>query len=161
MSDIHIINVQEIENLIPTKLFEDIVKGNEERRSFVNWINVLEKREFQSRLFIDVKKGFSLKKMINNEKVTNKPEAIKYWGNVFKSELNSCEVFQSGTCIDAPCRCVIISGMGDPLPEVIDNIEKLSSQKLEETSRSNPEINEKWEELSEKFLYWFCADDPI
>lgn len=152
--DVYEIPAHEIENLIPTNIYEEIIHGNKERAKLVIWMEKLEKRDPESRLYIDIKKGFSFR-----DHIASLPRK-EYWGRILHTDLMNCEVIRSGNCVSEACNCIIIPGIGDPLPEIIEHIGKLTSQKLVEASRSNPEISQIWDDLGERFLYWFCAEEP-
>lgn len=155
LCDCFVIQAREIENIIPTVILEEIINGDKNRGAFVAWVGKLEKTNPTSRLFVDLKDGFSFQKIVHS----NNNDYIDYWKTVFKMELSNCNLVKTGNCQkNRRCRCIVIPGMGDHvLPNVLDSLEGLSPNKLQEASKSNPEIFMLWEQLGELLMYWFCA----
>ncbi len=155
LSDVWIINAQEIENLIPTSIYEEIINGNMERSSFIKWLKSIENINPKSRLFVDIKNGFSFLKILNKSKTDT------FWVNILKDDLDECDFLTNGQCFPDSCECCYkIPGLGDPLPEVISYIDKISPHKFAESCQRNRELVKLWDEISELFFYWFCADEP-
>lgn len=145
---------REIENIIPTNILMDICEGNQERINFITWLQFLEAVNLDSRLFINVKDGFSFREIINSaDDIKN-----NYWIRIFSDRLKNCYYMQGFECFANGCSCVDFSGMGPAtLINVIEKINSLTPQKMNEAGKNNPALYRLWNIIGDVCVSWFCA----
>ena len=149
-----IIDALEIENIIPTIFLKEISNHDQQRGKIVDFIIELERKNYSSRLYIDIKNGFSNKNILDGNLRKN-----TYWGKILKFKKSRCEYLISGDCTNHHYCIFFMPGMGDhALSQIITIITNMSPQKLYEACRSNKAIRAEWDKAGEMMFYWFCAD---
>ncbi|NMG59346.1 hypothetical protein E1H12_12675 [Geitlerinema sp. P-1104] len=147
-----IIDVHEIENLIPTDLIRSVISN----RRTIDSIKILDKHYPEARLFLDLKKGLKLVEILDQG---GKEKFCEYWRNVIQETGLYCNEF----CTDLPncsskdkCTCTIFEG-NITLRKVIKHLqnENLSDHKLKEMLDKN--LEKKWCEIGSLVWAWCCG----
>lgn len=150
----HFIDACEIENIIPTTYLIEMSSKNRTCNEFIEFIIFLDEQSPESRLYLDIKKGFFIEDYLYGN-----PLRTEYWKNALKNKNNSCVFTISGNCINHRNCFFELQGLGvNVLTKVNEIIEKIPSRKLYESCISNEKIRFIWDKLGEEMFCWFCSD---
>lgn len=154
---VHVINVREIETLLPLKNIEEIlsIQGVADEIEAFDEIKAFSLVNTDFRKFFDHKEGLSLKEAI---------ELDTKYGNFWLDTLSSNKRFSSMSCLQNKicyeCEsCPKVSGFGDKiLKKVVDQLENLHLRNLEVDASLLPN----WESIGELMMSWGCTPNiPI
>lgn len=160
------LDCHEIENLIPSKIFEILVHDDyaldPNKEKWLQGFKELEKSCVpQAKLYLDLKKGLKLYEM----KDGNSSHFFRYW-NPIVSSIESLKLDDSKQCSCSTknsCSCFIFFGMGEmKLSYVIDflNTSKGNIAIKDSVIDSLNELAETktlWHEISEQVWAWCCG----
>jgi hypothetical protein len=148
-----IIEVREIENLIPTAMFNEV--SNPERIRCIDFLEELEKSNIaEARKFIDLKEGLKGKEyyrlLSENQTFFNQ---IQYVEGIKISK--NCKKYQS--CMGSQsCTCILMYSLGDKILEaVISNLEEKSIPKISEMV--SDALKPYWQEYGNLVVSWCCG----
>jgi hypothetical protein len=148
---VNVINVREVETLLPLKNIEDILveQKNVSQIDALDEVKGFNLANPSFRTFFDHKDGFTLKDVIELD--------VKY-GDFWLDILSSNKRFSSMNCLkNKLCHgcnnCPEITGFGDKILKKVD--EKLSKVHLRKLS-IDPDILPHWKSIGELMLGWGC-----
>ena len=164
LCELIVLSARAVENIIPTRMYEQAVWGDNARMAGVLFLEDLESSEFtDARLYLDVKGGLRLGEILHA------PEASafrEYWGPVAARAQATARDVDPG-CWSEPkcncprdCCCVVAHGMGESILEhVTDFLESKSNHKKAEMVREP--LKEKWESIGEVIVAWCCGSSRL
>ncbi|MCP4105818.1 MAG: hypothetical protein GY749_09820 [Desulfobacteraceae bacterium] len=157
-----VIEVREIENLIPTAMFSKV--SNPDRIKCIEFLEQLEKSPIaEARKFIDLKNGLKGKEYYDCYDHNS-----GYWSNLLNTVrsvqssdglINECRDNQ--TCKSPKnCTCSITRGLGEKISEaVVKMLEEESGLKVSEMV--DDALKPYWQEYGELVVAWCCGDMPM
>lgn len=160
LSHFVIINAREIENLIPIKVLEDLVQGNDQRSKALQFVESLNNsNSYEARLFADLKKGKVIKDII-------KGDCGLFWQEILLNLMpNSIQkqCLQDLECNSVDnCICRIDSGFGESLLhssiQWLDNNGN-NSRKL--SRMVEDAIKPEWESVGQEVFSWCFSLGPM
>ena len=156
--EIYELPVHEIENIIPLKMIKkyyDEAKGEEERNEVIDFLESLEKNDFEKSplAFFDMKNGISMKKWIEEESYK------QYWKNVLDDiQFEYCEEYEYDEKKEAYNPKYIINGFGSKL---LDKINEFWSENYDEIEFLRENVDEyvenTWEDIGALVYSYGCA----
>lgn len=154
--DFKILDIHEIECLLPFKLIEDhlVQCGNNSiKLQIFDWLLEVSKSDYNYKWFFDHKNGL----LINNAMEMDAAHG-DFWIEEVKKiygQINHCDV----QCIEKDCnrkKCLIVCGFGDGLSKrALEVFPSLSHVKIKEMLC--PNLFEKWVEIGKCIFNWTCA----
>ncbi len=160
-----ILDVREIENLIPISIYKKAVCHKEQKET----ITILEKLESSTipnirnaRKYLDIKKGLKLWRFFH---ASSSKEFLAYWKSVlvelkiqFVCTLPTSEEQCNGD--KDKCQCIAINGLGSQiLGEVIKALaEKIKRREEIVVCKS---LEEEWKNIGEMIISWCCGSPHI
>ena len=158
-----ILNVREIENLIPTFMYEQIREKSPERLNSVLSIQKLEQFSIiQAIKYIDIKKGTKLFGILNNK---NQQFFEDFWSDICNAHKDmNTNCLKDMKCLkteEIDCTCVLSHPFGDKVLEnVIDiHLEKMSPKNICE--EIDYELKDEWNRIGEIITAWCCGSSRI
>ena len=163
LSEFKIIDVREIENLIPTAMFDKVSDPNR-----IRCISFLEKLECSpiadARRFVDLKNGLKGREYFGL--LAHNADSAAYWQkffNTINSWINISESCLNNQACDKSksenCACIIMYGLGEHILEaVIEMLNKQSPQKISEMTAA---LKPYWQEYGELISAWCCGSNRI
>ncbi|MEC4853322.1 MAG: hypothetical protein SAJ12_20265, partial [Jaaginema sp. PMC 1079.18] len=165
ITQLHILEVREAENLIPYQLLSEITEGNRDREKFVFMLETIcASPSVEIAKFIDIKKGTNLKEIVKS----NNSNIEDFWrdkitGNRdFSSILNSwcwdnweCEKLNS-----RPCTCIVVPHFGE---STLENITNLCRNELPRhvACKVDQYLRSEWETIGQIIVDWCLAERPM
>ncbi|MCF3569183.1 hypothetical protein L2E69_15140 [Planktothrix agardhii 1806] len=163
---VFILDVHEIENLIPDSILIEICSKNKEREDAMKRIKTLQEISgYQIKHFLDIKQGTLMYKIFNS---TN-PKDQSFWENrileintILKCINNDC--LADWKCkIKNPknhCQCQISLGFGEhTLDNTIEYLEKIEPHKI--AREFNNDMKPEWEKIGQVVVDFCIAHSPI
>jgi hypothetical protein len=160
-----VINVREIENLMPTNCIRQLSAGDPNRMKCVNFLEQLEKTSIaEARKYLDIKKGLKLGEILQASSNTSFSKDWMNWLN-YISPLAikvSKQCLNNEVCMrDILCDCIITSGLGENiLKAVVELIEKPTKDKLTKqkiVEMVDQLLKPEWEHIGEILVAWSCG----
>jgi len=163
LCEFEIIEAREIENLIPTAMFDKVSDPNR-----IRCISFLEKLECSpiadARRFIDLKNGLKGRDYFGL--LSHNADSAAYWQkffNTINSWINISESCLNNQACDKSksenCACIIMYGLGEHILEaVIEMLNKQSPQKISEMTAA---LKPYWQEYGELISAWCCGSNRI
>jgi len=158
---VYILNVREIENLIPTSIYRDLFIEDQNKKNAIDFIEFIDNNHIDIRNYLDLKNGLKLCKVF---KENREGEFFKYWINcariiseTFNQNLYIC--LQNLVCSkteDKDCECYVTFGFGDNIIRKIED-KKYSSSDFHLAISSCVFLKEELESLGATITFWCCA----
>ena len=160
---IEILNVREIENLIPSLMYPEILNKRPERSKAVSSIQQLTQSSVSEAMkYIDIKRGTTLANILKDR---HKTDFFKFWSNICNNYqyLNN-ECLDNQKCFKAnnkECNCIITHPFGDNILEMIMDLclSKTSPKRIYE--EIDHELKSEWEKIGEIITSWCCGSSRI
>lgn len=155
----YIIKSREIENLIPNKIFKDIIK--DQRSKYVDFLINSEKNNIHDvKRYIDIKEKVEIKEIVSSENNEYKNFWIDIFNKLHKKNIKKINCFPDFVCDPNECNCVLFVGFGDKiLEQSVDYMEKMTPQKISECD--NEKCFEDWNNLGKFILSFCCGSESI
>jgi len=161
---VFILNVHEIENLIPNSILLEICSGNQQREDAMKRIKTLQEiRGSQIKHFLDIKEGTLMYKIFNS---TNPKDKLFWESHVL--EINTILKCINDDCLadwkcnksKSNCQCQISLGFGEhTLDNTIEYLEKIEPHKI--AREFNNDMKPEWEKIGQVVVDFCIAHSPI
>lgn len=149
---VKIIDVHEIESLIPLDTIESAISITEGRKKTLDFLKEMEKYDETIKFHFDHKKGLNIKKILELDALHG-----DYWVPVLKKNkiTKGVECIKLGRC---SCHepCVALDGLGDCLLENTINYIKRGNLKRYRP-KLNPAMENHWNDIGRLFFSWGCG----
>jgi hypothetical protein len=161
LCELIVLSSREVENIVPSRVYEEVVRDDPNRIGRALLIQELESSiDADAIYYLDIRSGIRLKRVLSKPRES---PYFKYWSQIidrFKChELNMTarECWESDRCLsEESCRCVMFPGLGDGiLEEVVEYLEHTSCQKIAEMVSGR--LKAEWEYLGETIIAWCCG----
>lgn len=160
--DVAIINVRELENLIPTGILDDLSRSNLLRGRMVEFIDMIEQSGKEDiRFYVDMKNGLKMKTVYRS----NSADPFRaYWLAriaLLKHNLHHISPDCFSRCLDCDeCKSIVCSGFGPSiLGEATEEFNKMSARGF--TRKIGEIVKEEWEIIGAKIVSWCCGSVPM
>lgn len=163
LCDIYILNVREIENLIPSSVYREVYVDDVNKLTAINFIETIDNSPYNEiRKYLDIKEGLKLYKILIEEP---QKEFRKYWlsfAQSFRDKLPS----ECYTCLDnevcsqgcsKKCQCYITFGFGNNIVKKVED--KYLNKDISIFISDN--VRDEWEKLGSVITFWCCASSQI
>ncbi len=180
LCEILILDVREIENLIPISIYREVVQDENQKKT----ITILEKLESSNpstirnaRKYLDIKKGLKLWRLLPNPpsnlgKQLPSKEFLAYWEPVLGAlgiQFVVCTLTSKEQCNEAinkdkdKCQCIAINGLGEGILKGEKGAIVVLEGKIE---RKEPvevceSLKKDWETIGEMIISWCCGSPHI
>ncbi len=163
---VFILDVHEIENLIPNSILLEICSGNQQREEAMKRIKTLQEiRGSQIKHFLDIKEGTLMYKIFNS---TNPKDKLFWESHVL--EINTILKCINDDCLadwkcktknpKNHCKCQISLGFGEhTLDNTIEYLEKIEPHKI--AKEFNNDMKPEWEKIGRVVVDFCIAHSPI
>lgn len=161
LCDIFILNLREVENLMPTLMYKEVFESDINKEEAINFLETLDNSELQeARKYLDLKQGLTLEKIF---KENLEGEFRKYWINfvsVFHSNIFE-KCLKEGKCLETKsCNCSITKGFGQNISKEIEK--KYNSKNDKSVSHIiSDELALEWNEIGSIITDWCCCSSRI
>lgn len=152
---------REVENIVPLAFLAEVIPPSH-RYLWERHLNFIYSIRFDAHGFGDLKRGIILDKIFSYQ--TGSPERT-FWNNVTADFIKVGELqgdcFEQGFCSkkrkSEPCECLLISGYGDKLLELV--IALLENKSIHESVRivQNDMNSDSWLKIGREVFEWGCA----
>lgn len=158
LCELMINKAREIENILPSNILNNLCENDTNRIDFANFLQGLEDKKKDSKLYLDIKNGIDYKLLI-----TSMVEmGFDYWDQLIGDKLSNCHMKDGFNCFENGCNCFRMTGLGNlVMSHAGTYLQRTSNQKMNEYGKSNPEVYKVWEELSTFIISWFCGGSPL
>lgn len=158
LCDIFILNLREVENLIPTLMYKEVFESDRNKKEAINFLEALDNSESrETRKYLDLKQGLTLEKIF---KENIEGEFRKYWTTfitVFHPKIFE-KCLNKGECLETnSCYCYVTKGFGQ---NILKEIEKTYNDKNVYHMISD-ELALEWNEIGSIITAWCCASSRI
>ncbi len=158
-TQLYILPVREIENLIPLSILSEIISKNRNRENAFKQLEEIENSSVQEiRKFLDIKEGTRLKKIVKE------PISVKnFWNDKLDKYVNDIDKWchNNWSCTnEKSCNCQISLGFGENILE--NSITYLNTQFPSKiTSMVEESLRSEWENIGQIMLNWGFANPPM
>lgn len=164
-----ILDMHEIENLIPNVILEQVYLSNKDKQKSLIIFNEIQNSSAVSlKSFLDVKKGSSMKEIVSS----CNPDVKSFWNSKIFTIPNINEridlwCLNNWQCSNADkntkdCKCSISLGFGD---HVIDNtilhLDQKSIHNIAQLVASDNYLRPEWEKVGQVIIDWCFAERPM
>lgn len=163
-TELLILDVRDIENLIPNSILSEIIDGNNDREKAWTIFNAIQNSHVSEiRNFLDIKEGTLLKTIINN----TSQETKLFWEDKFIEILNfNTNIDQ--WCVDnwqcqkkTKCDCYISLGFGKKTLDDTNSWFNSQTNLKVLSSMIDQSLYLEWERIGKKIMNWCLAQSPI
>jgi len=159
LCELVILNVREIENIIPTSMYKEAATGDVNWMKGVSFLERLESsKEPDARKYLDIKKGLKLGDILH---VSPDSPVSKYWLRVLKILKISDKCWANEACTDKKsCTCIVAHSLGS---KILDAVIKVIQQKSgDEVAGMVCELlKPEWEIIGEIITAWCCGSSRL
>lgn len=155
LSHYHVLEVRELENLIPTPFYIDFSSNIPDHKKGVAFLqNTLANPDVQR--YSDLKKGLKLYKLLEN----SQSALFRFWEPILQTQEISLICSQPTSCSNlASCQCSVVPGLGD---KILERIQEFVAQKPERElfeKIQEAQLETDWLELGQLIFDWCCASN--
>lgn len=160
LSELLVLPVHEVENLIPTAIYQECAQGNPQRTRAVQSLQAIEKSQYaEHRFYLDIKNGLRLRDIV---RVGEQHPYFLYWAPVAKNGREG-EVRGNPDCWCAlecgetgDCACVVCDGFGDILEAVSACLHEMTAQKRAEAL--DDLVLRAWDQIAPVIASWLWCE---
>ncbi|WP_198648422.1 hypothetical protein [Cyanothece sp. BG0011] len=159
ITQLYILPVRELENLIPLLILSELISNNKDRENAFKQLEEIENSSvIEIRQFLDIKEGTQLKKIVK-ETISVK----NFWNDKLDKYINNIDewCYKNWSCTnEQSCNCKISLGFGENILEnTITYLNTQSPSKI--TSMVEDSLRSEWENIGQFMLNWGFADPPM
>ena len=164
LCELIVLNARAVENIIPTRMYQEAVWGDNNRMAGVLFLEDLESSDSaEARLYLDVKGGLRLGEILH---APEESAFRRYWEPVARRAQATARSVDTDCWADPKCnsrrqcRCVVAPGMGVSILEhVADFLDSKSTHK--KAQLVDEPLREEWESIGEVIVAWCCGSSPL